>query len=388
MAQDHAPRIAILVDTSTGWGRRLIRGIVGYTRKYGHWNLSVQARGQDEPMRLPPGWRGDGIIARVSDHYSARHVAAAKVPVVNVSGIELQGVDFCRVTTDLRATGRLAAEHLLDRGLKNFAYAALSRFSYVQHQYHGFADALRQAGGYPCPSYPPGARPVSRREWMVQRRELAGWLRKLPKPVGILTWATMLGRQLIDICHECDLSVPEDVAILGGDDDELLCETCTPSLSGVAVASEQIGYEAAALLDRLMRGEGAGINPILVVPHGVVARQSTDILAIDDRDVADAIQFIREHAGAPIEVEDVLRAVAVSRRRLERGFHKILGRSPAAEIRRCHLDRAKQLLTETDLSIPDVAEASGFGSSTYFAYIFKREVGQSPLKYRSTTRAR
>ncbi len=388
MAKDNAPRVAILVDTSTGWGRRVIRGVIGYTRKFEHWNLSVQARGQDEPMRLSPGWRGDGIIARISDHHSARHVAAAKASVVNVSGIELPGVDFCRVTTDLRMTGRLAAEHLVDRGLKNFAYAALSRFSYVQHQYQGFADTLTQAGGYSCPSYQPGARPVSRSEWLAQQRELARWLRKLPKPVGILAWATALGSQLIDICHEIGLSVPEDVAILGGDDDELMCETCSPSLSGVAVPSEQIGYEAAALLDRLMRGEDAGISPLFVVPHGVVARQSTDILAIDDDDVAEAIRFIRDHASKPMEVEDVLRAVAISRRRLERGFHKILGRSPAAEIRRCHLDRAKQLLTGTDMSIPDVADASGFGCSTYFAYIFKREVGQSPLKYRSTTRAR
>jgi len=338
-------------------------------------------------LRLPPGWEGRGTIARISNHYIARHVAAARAPVVNVSAIELRGVDFCRVTTDLRATGRLAAEHLLERGLKHFAYGASPRLSYVQHQYRGFADALGRAG-YPCPSYEPGCRPNSHRGWAAQQRELAQWLTALPRPVGILAWATTLGRQLIESCHQIGLNVPEDVAILGGDWDELLCETSTPPLSGVAVPSEQVGHEAALQLDRLMRGEAAPAEPIRIEPHGVVARQSTDLLAIEDDDLAQAIRFIRGHAAEPIEVKDVLREVAISRRHLERGFQKVLGRSPSAEIRRQHIESARRLLTETDLPIPHVAAASGFSSPTYFAYIFKRETGLSPLKYRSATRAR
>lgn len=385
--QSRIPRVAILVDTSTGWGRRLIRGVVGYMRKHGEWNLWVRACGQDEHIRLPQGWTGEGIIARVPDDPTARHVAAAGVPVVNVSGIELREEGFCRVTTDLRATGRLAAEHLLDCGLQHFAYAALPRLAYVQHQYQGFADTLRQAG-HSCPNYQPSFAPNSRKRWATQERELAKWLKSLPKPVGILTWATMLGRQLIEGCQQIGLHVPEEVAIVGGDYDELLCETCMPSMSGVAVPSEQVGYEAALHLDRLMRGEPAPDGPILIEPQGVVARHSTDILAIEDEDLANAIRFIRDRAAEPIEVADVLEAVAISRRRLERGFEKVLGRSPAAEIRRRHVEQAKRLLTETDMQIPDVAEASGFGSATYFTYIFHREVGLSPLKYRTSTRAR
>jgi LacI family transcriptional regulator len=387
VAKSDIPRIAVLVDTSTGWGRRLIRGVVGYMRKHGGWNLWVHACGQDEPMRLPPGWTGEGIIARVADDPTARHVAAAGVPVVNVSGIELSEANFFRVTTDLRATGRLAAEHLLDCGLKHFAHAALPRLTYVQQQYQGFADKLSEAG-YACPNYRPSFSPRSRRRWTSQARELTRWLKTLPKPIGILTWATTLGRQLIESCHQIGLHVPEEVAILGSDYDELLCETCLPSLSGVAVPSEQVGYEAALHLDRLMLGEPPTSQPVLIAPQGVVARHSTDILAVEDDDLAKAIRFIRDHAAEPIGVEDVLQEVAISRRRLERGFEKVLGRSPAAEIRRRHVEQAKRLLTETDMQIPDVAEASGFGSSTYFTYIFHREAGLSPLKYRTTTRAR
>ena len=386
MVKSDIRRIAVLVDTSTSWGRRLIRGIVSYAHKHGPWNLWVHPRSQDEPLRLPPGWRGDGIIARISDHSTARHVAAARVPVVNVSGIEFRGAGFCRVTTDLHMTGRLAAEHLLERGLKNFAYGALPRLSYVQHQYQGFADTLR-AAGCPCPSFQPSFQSDTQKGWAAQERELAKWLKGLPKPVGILAWATTLGCRLIEIAPQIGLRVPEDVAVLGGDYDELLCETCIPSLSGIAVPSEQVGYEAALQLDRLMRGEPPPAEPIHIEPQGVIARQSTDLLAIEDDDLAKALRFIRDHAAEPIEVRDVLREVAISRRRLERGFQKVLGRSPSAEIHRRHVEQAKRLLTETDMQIPDVAAASGFGSPTYFATIFKREMGLSPLKYRSSTRA-
>lgn len=387
VAKSDIPRIAVLVDTSTGWGRRLIRGIVSYAREQGSWNLWVHACGQDEQLRLPPGWAGEGIIARISQYHTARHVAAARVPVVNVSGIELRGIDFCRVTTDLRTTGQLAARHLLDCGFKHFAYAALPRLAYVQRQHEGFTDTLREAG-FSCLNYHPGFPPSSRAGWAAQKRELTQWLRSLPKPIGILGWATTLGRQLIECCHEIGLRVPETVAILGGDYDELLCETCMPSLSGVAVPSEQVGYEAARQLDRLMRGEPPPGQPIFIEPHGVVTRQSTDILAIEDDDLVKAIVFIRDHAAEPIAVTDVLRAVAISRRRLERSFQKVLGRSPAAEIRRRHVEHAKRLLTETDMQIPDVAEASGFASPTHFAYIFHREVGLSPRKYRTATHTR
>ena len=386
MVKSNVPHIAVLVDTSTAWGRRLIRGVAGYAQEHGPWDLWVHARGQEERMRLPPGWVGEGIIARISDHHTARHCAAARLPVVNVSGIQLRGVDFCRVTTDLRATGQLAAEHLLDCGLKHFAYAALPRIPYVRHQYRGVADTLGQAG-YPCPDYQPSFLPNTRKGWAAQERELGKWVKSLPKPVGILAWGTTLGCQLIESCHQIDLHVPEDVAIVAGDYDEILCETCTPSLSGVAVPSEQVGYEAALQLDRLMRGEPPPAEPIHIEPHRVIARQSTDLLAIEDDDLAKAIRFIRDHATEPIEVKDVLREVAISRRRLERGFQKVLGRSPLAEIRRQRIESAKRLLAETDLTILEVAVASGFGSPTYFADVFKRETGLSPRKYRSATRA-
>ncbi len=182
--------------------------------------------------------------------------------------------------------------------------------------------------------------------------------------------------------------MPEQVAILGGDDDELLCEACSPSLSGLAVASERIGHAAAELLDRLMRGLRPPKTPNLFPPAGVITRQSTDTLAIDDADLARAIRYLREHAPEPITVDSVLREVPISRRKLERNFRQVLDRSPAEELRRLRLERAKELLARTDMPIPRVAAASGFGSPEYLAGVLKKDTGLTPLKYRSLARGR
>lgn len=388
MTKPEMPHVAVLVDTATGWGRRLVRGVINYSRSHGPWYLWIQSRGQETPIWLPPCWRGDGIIARVGSRATARHVAAAGVPVVNISAIEIEGADFPRVASDLPAAGRLAAEHLLDRAFRHFAYYGLEHRSFVERHYQGFAETVSRVCDE-CPffgtTFESGA--GRRTAWHTRQTGLIRWLRTLPTPVAILAWTTELGRELIHACRRADLLVPEQVAVLAADNDDLLCEACIPSLSGLALTSERIGYEAAGLLERLMNGHRPPKAPILLEPTGVVTRQSTDTLAVDDPDLAKAVAFIRSRAADPIQVKDVLRAVPVSRRWLERRFHEFLGRGPAAEIRRVHLDRAKQLLVDTNLSIPQVAAACGFGSPERFSQVFKAEIGRSPLKYRTSVRS-
>jgi LacI family transcriptional regulator len=388
MRRSEPPRVAILVDTSSGWGRRLIRGIAGYSQSHGPWHLWVEGRGRDERLRLPPGWIGEGIIARVSDHFLARHVAASGVPVVNISSIELSGERFPSVATDLDVAGTLAARYLLDRGLRNFGYCGLPRLSYVRRHYESFRRTVSREG-CACPAYMHGSSTSrSQNKWLDQQRELMLWLQGLPKPVGILAWGTWRGQEVLDACRWGSLLVPEQVAVLAGDDDELLCQTCSPSLSGIAVASEQIGHAAAALLDRLMQGRRPPRKPILLAPTGVTTRQSTETLAIDNSELAQAVRFIREHAAEPITVDSVLQVVAISRRQLEIDFRKTLGRTPGAEIRRVRMERAKDLLNRTSMSVPEVAAASGFGSPEYLATAFKHEMGVTPLKYRNQARVR
>ena len=217
---------------------------------------------------------------------------------------------------------------------------------------------------------------------------VAEWLLSLPKPIGVFTWNPSSGRQLLQGAERAGLNVPEDVALLSGVDDDLLCELPGIPMSGIAGATQRIGHEAALLLNDLMRGKMAPKVPTLIPPLGVVTRQSTDTLAIPDRTVARAVRFIRENAGQPIQVQDIIDHVSVSRRSLERMFSRLLQRTPAQEIRRVHFERAKHLLEQTDLFEPDVAASSGYGSTEYMVYVFGKELGLTPLQYRRQVRSR
>jgi LacI family transcriptional regulator len=388
MSARHCPQIALLIDTATDWGRRMIRGIGRYAQENGGWDIWLEQRCQHAPGRLPPGWRGDGIVARVADRAMVRYLAAAPGVVVNVSAARIPGLHFPTVTADLRAAARLAAGHLLDQGFRNFGYFAPLGLSYVDVHYHSFVERLAEAG-LDCHLFPARRGKGPSAAWQRRQKDLRLWLKRLPKPVAVLTWTSDRGREVLYACRALGLLVPEQVAVMGGDEDSLLCETCNPPLSGVALTSERIGYEAAALLDRLLHGKRCPDEPILIEPTRVVVRQSTDTLAINDPDLAQAVAFIRVHATtAAIQVSDVLRAVPVSRSWLERRFQESLGRSPAEEIRRVRLDRVRQLLAETEMPVPQVATASGFGSREYLAYAFKHATGLTPREFRRRVRGR
>lgn len=383
----HVPRVAVLVDTSTSWGRRILRGINNYTRKEGPWQIYVEARGMEERLRVPPGWQGDGLIARVGNSGMAEELKALNLPVVNVSGIQLANADFPRVTSDLRAGARLALEHFLDRGFHHFAYFSLRGLPYVAAQEHAFVEAVQRAGK-DCVVVAVKPRTGAEPDWNLDLAALGEWLRSLPKPVGVLTWNPSSSREIVYACQAAGLLVPEEVAVISGSDDDVLCELLHIPLSAIEVAAEQIGHHAAAMLHTIMRGGTPPKQPVLIQPLRVVTRQSTDTLAVRDRALVKALSFIRENSARSIQVSDVARQSGVSRRVLERRFLQTLGRTPATEIRRVHLERARTLLVSTDLSIPEVAEAAGFGSPEYLAYAFKAEMGKTPLRYRKEIRSR
>ncbi|TWT67859.1 Xylose operon regulatory protein [Crateriforma conspicua] len=372
-------QIAVLVDTATGWGRRMVRGIIRYAHQRSHWHLWIEARGQDETLHLPPGWSGDGILARVATTKLARELQSARVPIVNVSSIQLGSVDLPRVTNDVVGSAELAVTHFVDRGLKHFGYCGPHRIAWVGLHCDTFVDSVQRSGS-DCLVYRP--KRGTGTGWEARRADMARWVQALPKPIGILTWANRIGRELIEVCRESGILVPEQVAVLAGDDDDLLCETCSPPLSGIQVDSEQIGYRAAEVLDRMIDGRKPPKGALRIPPLGIHARRSTEVLAIDQPDLALAVRFIRDHASEPITVADILQAVPMSRRELEREFQRVLSRSPAAEIRRVHLERAKALLVDTDRTIPEVADRAGFGSPEYLSQVFRREFGITPLKYR------
>ena len=380
--RNEMPHIAVLVDTSTGWGRRIIQGIINYAKVHGPWDIWIRPKGQSQELGVPKGWNGDGVIARVS---SSRMVTELldKRPVVNISGIVLKENPFPRVTSNVESCIQVAIEHFLNSGHRHFAYCSLEKGTHVSYHRSLFSDKVKELGEQ-CHVFQ--SRSSRKRGWQEEQDEIQAWLKELPKPIAIFTWATLSGVAVINACRDAGIVVPDEVSVLGGDYDDLLCEACQPALSGIVVPGQQIGHDAAQLLDRMMKGGRSRKKPILLEPTGIALRVSTDVVAVNDQDLVRAIRFIRNKAHLPIQVNDVVHDLAVSRRSLERRFKQLLGRTIWDEISRVHLDRAKMLLATTEMSIPQVAIASGYGSPEYFMAVFRKSLKTTPLKYRKKIR--
>jgi LacI family transcriptional regulator len=387
MSKDKAPHVAVLIDTSTGWGRRLIRGVIRYSDKHGPWHLSLHACGQADYFALPHGWRGHGVIARIGSLRMVRALCAARLPVVNVSAIDLPDNPFPQIITDYHEQAKLAVQHFRDRGFCHFAYSGLQRPSYGKRHRDAFRHAV-SAAGFRCEVFEPKRLPAGRDGQARKLRQVIAWLKSLPKPVGIFTWATDVGRELLEACRVAGLSVPYEVAVLGGDFDELLCDASSPPLSGILVPSERIGHDAARMLDRMMQRGKPPREPVLVPPTGIVEKRSTDTLAIDDPDIVQVLTYVRANACRPIQVTDILRAVPLSRRSIERRFAEVLGRTPSDEIRRVRMAKAKNLLAETSMSMQAIADACGYGTYNYLTRVFTNENRMTPREFRKRAQGR
>lgn len=379
------PAVALLVETSNNYARGLLEGIVSFVRTHDPWSiwLPEQRRGEPPPQWLAR-WRGDGIIARIETEEIARVLERIGKPVVDVSAARpLQTVPW--VETDDTRIAQLACTHLLERGFRRLAFVGDARFNWSHYREAAFVQAGNAQGISVQVFEPPQVRRRSQTA-VDESQMLADWLVALEKPVGVFCCYDIKAQQVLDLCRDRDLAVPEQVAVLGVDNDPLLCNLCTPPLSSVVPDAFRTGYTAAELLDRMLSGTRVTPQPYLIPPLGVETRQSTDTLAIEDEDVALALRIIRERAREGIDVGDVLRAVPISRRVLESRFKKLVGRTPHAEILRVRLLRVQQLLVETDLPIATIAQRTGFVHAEYLTVAFKRESGLAPSVYRSTYR--
>jgi LacI family transcriptional regulator len=324
-----------------------------------------------------------GVIAHLFNEELAAALAGHGRPVVNVCGVLADGGPVPRVGTDDFAAGQLAGAHLLDRGLRQFGFVGHPSHAYSVHREAGFRHAVEAAGLRLRCFHERGSHgfdPMGRL-WALDEA-VRRWVRALPLPVGVFAPNDLWGVQLSEVCRQTRLHVPEDVAIVGVDNDDLLCGLARPSLSSVAVPAERVGYEAARLLDRLLGGRAPPRQPLLLPPRGVVTRQSSDVVAVEDAEVAAAVRFIRDQAHRPLSVPDVLREVVVSRRSLERRFRGTLGRGLLGEIRRAHVERARSLLADTELPAGVVAERSGFSGPKQLSVVFRQMTGQTPTAYR------
>lgn len=384
----HRRKVALLIETSNAYGRELLHGIRSWLREGGAWSirLSEHGRGASVPPWLRE-WKGDGVIARVDTRRIATALRATGLPVVDVSAA-LETPVFPRVVTDSRAVTKQAFDHLRERGFRHFGYCGDRRFTWSQQRARYFAEHVREAGGtlsHYDDEAGDGDGPADAEQ---EVGAIVRWLKALPKPAGVLACYDVRGQQVLAACQEAGLAVPDDVAVVGVHNDELLCDLCEPPLTSVIPNARRAGYEAALLLSRMMAGETLPVSVRWIEPLGVAMRQSTDVVAVGDAKVSAAVRYIRDHLNQAIDVADVLRAVPMSRTLLERKFKALLGQTPHEHILRARLSRVMAMLAGTDLSIAQIAERSGFEHAEYLSVAFRREHGETPTSWRSRHRVR
>jgi len=380
-------RVALLIESSRAYGRGLLAGIAAYAHAHRDWAIyhhHERMLGEAVPRWLKT-WDGDGILARAENRQLVEFLQCRSIPTVDLRGLHtLPNIPVIE-TNDLMVM-QMAYEHLVERGFNRFAYCGFQNANYSRRRRIILAKLVAASQGYleTFDDVSPNTLDTSRIEasGLMHERELSDWLRHLKKPVGIIACNDSRALQLLNAARECDIEVPEDVAVVGIDNDITLCDLSDPPLSSVEHNTREIGFQAATLLERMMKGEKPPPGPILVNPLGVETRLSSDVTAIRDAEVALAVKFIRKNAQRGISVSDVAAEVQLSRSALERRFMRVVGRTIKAEINRERIRRIKDLLTNTDYKLATVADRVGFSHAEYMSVMFKEVVGMTPGAFR------
>ncbi|MCC6124154.1 MAG: DNA-binding transcriptional regulator [Pirellulales bacterium] len=380
-------QIALLYPYSVPWIGDFILGVVDYARKHGDWDILTippVLNGTGEiAMSLSnlQGWPGDGVITAIANAAQIKIVESLRIPCVNLSGA-MHTPRIPTVLLDNYAAGRLAAEHLLKCGFRRLAYHGIKKLKYSELRRQGFVDCAREAG-VAVEVFDRSAARASM-SWPQCNSDMVPWLKTLKTPIGIMALHDYRARAVITECQRLGMAVPHDVAVIGVDNDVTVCEYSRPTLSSVNRNGFRQGYEAARVLDRLMAGEVVGENPVLIPPNCVVARKSTETIAVENSHVANVVRYMHEHLGDLFGIKHVLRLVPVSRRRLEEQFQRFMQCTPYEYLSSIRVEKAKQLLLEPrPKKIKEIAKICGFSNPLQFRIVFKRHTGQSPRQFAS-----
>ncbi len=380
-------RVILLIESSRAVGRGCLLGIASYLRNHGPWQiLHLENSVTDELPRVVKQWKGDGVISRINNGRMAKSVARLKLPVVDIRGAE-QIPGCATLSTSPEACANLAAEHFLERGFRHFAFCGYPGVSFSDQRCEHFVRILK-AYSHSTAVYR-ARRPSSISDVYVREAsgelaesQIAEWLKTLPYPVAVFACNDIRGRQVLAACASAGLDVPDEVAVLGVDNDEIVCGLSRPALSSIEQDTFKLGYEGATILESMMEGNPAPEKPILLPPKRIIIRQSSDVLAMANPEMAMAVKYVRDHACEGVTVDKMVRDLMVSRTTLERRFVKALGRSPKAEMERVRFERAKQLLAETTHKLDRIATMLGFRTAAQLATAFKRYNGCTPSDYR------
>ena len=376
--------IALMINADNSLDRGVAYGVGDYLHDNPGWSLYVDKG--DLKWSDFRSWRADGVIAGADLIASlpAKQVEGLGVPLVAFGGPQYEDEKtICPVVmSDHEAIGEMAAEYLVNQGLKHFAFCGPEQRVdgvWWNRRKTGFARRLG-ASGFGFTLFAPARESIE--VWSRRQDDLVRWLVSLEKPVGIMAFFDERARELMEACRVEGIAVPGEVSIIGVDNDEWLCNLSKPTITSVDTGLKRLGYESAALLNRTISGEPACDGPVMIPPDRVVARGSTEYLGFANSQVAEAVRFIRTHACDPITVTDVLDAVGLSMSKAHRDFKASLGRSVHQEIQRVQMDQVKHLLVSTNQSIKLIAYAVGFENTKYMSKLFHKLVGQTPSQYR------
>lgn len=376
------PKVALLIETSREFGRSFLYGVARYSRTHGPWMFYKETGGLEDSVSKIKNWGADAVITRTLKNAESLH--SLNIPIIHMVHGEVKDSPCPSVVTDNENIGRMAAEHFLDCGFQNFAFCGFDTLTWSVQRGQFFEQFLQKAG-FSVNFY---TQPKSLRlqRWENEQSLLANWLKGLPKPVAVMACNDDRGQHVIEACKMVGIKIPEEVAVLGVDNDVLVCDLSEPPLSSVALNIEKSGYSAAELLDNLMHGGKMVGQKIVTEPTHIITRRSTDIICIQDADVAEALRFIRSNYRNPITVDDVVGALTISRRVLEKRFRELLNRSVLEEIRKVRTDAAARMLVETDMSVSQISEKLGYTEMAHLSRYFHRAKGVSPIAFRKNIR--
>ena len=376
-------RVAVLLGTDRQYHRGVLQGVATYARLHGPWELESEPTWAGGQMPLRELRNMDGAMLLISNRRQIQLLQRWKLPFINMGSRFSEEEDLAHVSNDGTSLAKIAIEHFIERGFRHFAFCDLTDTSYYRRRRFEEQLALRGLRAHVFQ-----VTFAQREDWIMgrDRGRLESWVQSLPKPIGILAHNDVRGRHVVDACRRLGVAMPDEVSVLGVDNELPHCEMCNPPLSSIATDAERVGFEAAALLEQLIEGKPPASKRVLIPPLGIVVRQSTDVTATTDAHVAKAVRYIRQHACEEIDVGDVLREVMISRTALDKRFLKALGHTPHEEIRRVRLKRARELLAESDLTLEVIAGRSGFRHGEYLGAVFLQEFGQTPGEFRAQQR--